>query len=91
MKIKTFLQLILLLYITFLLVQCKTSKEVTVALSAEEAEEFLAKEQKRKDKIAKKQKKLAYKSFWKMQTKTARKSIKRNAKRQKRIARAKKN
>jgi hypothetical protein len=90
MKIKTFIPFILLLHQTFLVVQCKAPKEPTGITSAEQAEEFLAKEQKKKSKIAKKEKKRAYKNYWKMQSKTAKKSIKRNAKRQKRIARAKK-
>ena len=90
MKIKTFMPFILLLQLTLLLVECKAPKDSSGITSAEQAEESLAKEQKKKSKIAKKEKKRAYKNYWKMQSKTAKKSIKRNAKRQKRIARAKK-
>ena len=90
MKIKTFMQFILLLHLTLLLVECKAPKDSSGVTTAEQAEEFLAKEQKRKSKIAKKEKKRAYKNYWKMQSKTAKKSIKRNAKRQIRIARGKK-
>lgn len=90
MKIKTFMQFILLLHITFMLLQCRAPKDSSGIKSVEQAEEILAKEQKKKNKIAKKEKKRAYKNYWKMQSKTAKKSINRNAKRQKRIARAKK-
>jgi len=84
------MQFILLLQLTLLLLQCKAPKDSSGVTSVEQAEELLAKEQKKKSKIAKKEKKRAYKNYWKMQSKTAKKSIKRNAKRQKRIARAKK-
>ena len=84
------MQFILLLQLTLLLVECKAPKDSSGATSVEQAEELLAKEQKKKSKIAKKEKKRAYKNYWKMQSKTAKKSIKRNAKLQKRIARAKK-
>jgi hypothetical protein len=90
MKIKTFLRLILLLCTFVLFHQCSVSKNKTAALTVEEAEDFLEKEERRKNKIVKKEKKRAYEKFWEMQTKAARKSIQRNAKNQKRIARAKK-
>ena len=90
MKIKTFIGLLLLLLMFTPQIQSCSPKIGETASSVEEATAILAKQAKAKSKIAHKAKKKAYKAYWKSQSKQARKSIKRNNRRQKKIARAKK-
>lgn len=88
MKIKTFLFAILLLLLN-VTVSCVSMKPGATPGSVEEAETLLAKQAKQKQKAAKKEQKIAYKHFWSLQSKAARKSIKKNKKRNKRFDRQK--
>lgn len=88
MKIKTLFAGLLLLFLFFQITGCRTPKVGETAATVEEAEKILAKQAKVKSKAAKKEQKKAYKHFWKLQSKEAKKSIKRNKRRQKKIARA---
>lgn len=63
---------------------CKSSD---LPESNEEIQKKLAKEKKKKAKAQKKIKKQEYKHFWSLQTKEARKSIRKNNRRQKKAAR----
>lgn len=87
MKIKTFLYSLLLLFVASNLVGCGSTKPDKLPATEEEAQEQLAKKAKKQAKAAKKEQKIAYKHFWSLQSKEAKKSIKRNKKMQKRIAR----
>lgn len=89
MKIKTFYTLLLLL-LALNLSSCKSRSDAG-NLSPEEVTARLEKENKVKAKSAKKAQKEAYKRYWSAQTKEARKSIKRNNRRAKRLARHRKN
>lgn len=88
MKIKTFYSVFLLL-LALNLSSCKSSSD-TGMMSPEEVTAQLEKKNKVKAKSAKKAQKEAYKRYWSAQTKEARKSIKRNNKRAKRLARHRK-
>ncbi len=88
MKIKTFYTAFLLL-LALNLTSCGSSKDSGM-MSNEQVQEQLAKENKNKAKAGKKLQKEAYKNYWRSQSKQARKSIKENARRQKRIARHRK-
>jgi hypothetical protein len=77
------------LFIVFLLLlgifsSCGSTKPGKTAASVEEAESIIAKERKKKGRIAKKQKRAAEKHYWSLQSKEAKKSIKRNKRRHKR-------
>lgn len=87
MKFKTLYLILLLSFTGILTFGCGVPKLGETPATVEETEKLLAKEQKKKNKIAKKEQKAAYKRFWSMQSKEARKSIKRNKKRQKKLAR----
>jgi hypothetical protein len=68
---------------------CKSSKAADdTPATVEEATKLLNKQNKKKAKKARKAQKQAYKEFWARQSKEARKSIKRNKHRQKRIEKA---
>lgn len=77
---------VLLLFI-WIAVSCGTKNPSNTPGTVEAAEKELAKRDKAQQKQAKKAKKEAYKHYWSLQSKEARKSIKQNLKRQKRIAR----
>jgi len=81
MNSKTFFTVFLLLLGIFS--SCGSSKPGKTA-SVEEAEYIIAKERKKKGRIAKKQKRAAEKHYWSLQSKEAKKSIKRNKRRHKR-------
>ncbi|MFK7786147.1 MAG: hypothetical protein AB8B56_13580 [Crocinitomicaceae bacterium] len=88
MKIKTFYTvLLLLLAINFS--SCKSSSDSGV-MTADEVTAQLEKKNKKQAKANKKLKKEAYKAYWSNQTKEARKSIRRNNRRAKRLARHRK-
>ena len=89
MKIKTIFHL-LLLFLILTIGSCASSGPGKTPASVEEAEKMLAKQDKERTKQAKKEQKEAYKRFWAMQSKDARKSIKQNKRRNKRLARMKK-
>ena len=89
MKIKTIYVLLLLSALT-LAPSCASKGPGATPATVEEAEKQLAKNQKKQSKIAKKEQKAAYKHYWSMQSKAARKSIKQSKKRQKRIAKHRK-
>ncbi len=63
---------------------CGSAKPGKTAATVEEAEAIIAKERKKKARIAKKQKRAAEKHYWSLQSKAAKKSIKRNKRRHKR-------
>lgn len=85
MKFKTIIHIVLLL-ITFSVVACASTKKIKNPESVEEAEAMLAKKGKADAKAAKKGKKASDKRYWSMQSKATKKSVKKNLKRQKRIA-----
>lgn len=89
MKFKTIFQLLLLLSV-LTISACASSGPGKTPSSVEEAEKMLAKQDKQRQKQAKKDQKEANKRFWAMQSKSARKSIKQNKRRNKRLARMKK-
>jgi hypothetical protein len=86
MKIKTNYAIVLLLF-SFGLANCGSSRPDKTPSTVAEAEKLMAQKQKKQARAAKKAKKQAYKIYWKAQTKEAKKSIKLNNRRQKRIAR----
>jgi len=86
MNSKTFFILFVLLLGIFS--SCGSTKPGKTPASVEEAESIIAKERKKKAKIAKKQKRAAEKHYWSLQSKEAKKSIKRNRRRHKREKRA---
>ena len=86
MKIKTNYPIVLLLF-ALSLTNCGSSRPDKTASTVAEAEKLMAQKQKKQAKSAKKAKRKAYKLYWKAQTKEAKKSIKLNKRRQKRIAR----
>ena len=86
MKFKTFFSLFLLLLTLNLSAGCGSRKNDAL-MSNEEVQAQLQKKEKVQAKAAKKAQKEAYKRYWNAQSKQARKSIKENAKRQKRMAR----
>jgi hypothetical protein len=88
MKFKTIFSVFLLL-IAFSFQNCASSKQIKNPESVEEAEAQLAKKAKADAKVAKKGKKEAQKRYWSMQSKEAKKSVKKNLKRQKKIAKQK--
>jgi len=90
MKIKTQFIIFLLLVLSLGLVDCASHKPGQTPGSVEEAEAVLAKQAKKNSKQAKKDQKAAYKHYWSLQSKEARKSIKQNKKRNKRMAKARK-
>lgn len=75
---------VLLLSVLF---ACGSKNPANTPGTVEAAEKELAKRDKAQQKQAKKAKKQAYKHYWSLQTKEAKKSIKKNLRRQKRIAR----
>ena len=85
MKIKTICATLLLLFAS-LQTGCASSGPGKTPATVEEAEKQIAKKQKKSAREAKKVQKEAYKRFWKMQTKEARKSIKKNERRQRKLA-----
>ena len=89
MNIKTFITLLLLLSLP-LLEGCSSTKPGQTPATVEDAEKMLAKQSKAKQKQAKKETKAAQKHFWSLQSKEARKSIKKNKRHNKRFAKAKK-
>jgi gas vesicle protein len=89
MNIKTFLQ-VLLLFGILSLQSCSSTKPGQTAATVEDAEKMLAKQAKANAKQAKKDTKAAQKHFWSLQSKEAKKSIKKNKRRNKRLARARK-
>ena len=89
MKFRTFLSLFLLLLTINLSAGCGSRKNDAL-MSNEEVQAQLEKEGKVKAKAAKKAQKEAHKRYWNAQSKQARKSIKENLKRQKRMARHRK-
>lgn len=89
MNIKTFLLLLLLLGASTL-PSCSSTQPGQTPATVEDAEKMLAKQAKAKSKQAKKETKAAQKHFWSLQSKEARKSIKKNKRRNKRLARARK-
>ena len=89
MKIKTIFSAFLLL-IAFSLTDCASSKVGKNPASVEEAEAALAKKRKKEGKAAKKAKKESEKRYWDLQSKETKKSVKKNLKRQKKIAKQKK-
>ena len=86
MKFKTIF-IVLLLFLSGLTESCVGSKVQKTPSTVEEAEKILAAKQKKQAKANKKAQKEAHKRYWNAQTPEARKSIKKNKKRQKRIAR----
>jgi DNA-directed RNA polymerase subunit F len=90
MKIKTLFGFLLLLFLVFNSTSCGSAKVGENPATVAEAEEILAKKTKKQNKIAKKEKRKAYKAYWNKQSKDAHKSVKRNAKRQRKLARQKK-
>jgi len=83
MKIKTIFFQCLLFAFIISATSCGASKEGANPENVEEAEKLLAKKNKKAAKDAKKLRKEAYKSHWDLQSKEAKKSIKRNEKRHK--------
>jgi hypothetical protein len=90
MKIKTQFIVFLLLVFSLTLSNCASLKPGQTPGSVEEAEAVLAKQAKKNSKEAKKAQKAAYKHYWSLQSKEARKSIIQNKKRNKRMAKARK-
>ena len=80
MKFKTIF-IILLLFVGFNTVSCASKRAAKNPESVEEAEKQLAKNRKKASKDGKKLRKQAYKAHWDLQSKEAKKSIKRNKKR----------
>lgn len=89
MKIKTIYTTLLLL-VALNLMSCGSKSPSNALMSPEEIEKSLAKDKKRKGKAGKKAQKEAYKHYWSLQSKEARKSIKKNDRRQKKAARKRK-
>ena len=89
MKIQTFFYTCLLL-LTFQLTACRSASPDKAPATVEEAEKQLAKKRKKEAKASKRELRKAKKEFWKRQSKTARKSVKKNARRQRKIERQKK-
>ena len=88
MKIKTFYTAFLLL-LAMNFSSCKSSSDSGM-MSPEEVTAQLEKKKKKEAKAAKKLQKEAYKVYWSNQTKEARKSIRKNNRRAKRLARHRK-
>jgi hypothetical protein len=88
MKIKTFYT-VFLLFLALNLSSCKSSSDSGM-MSPEEVTAQLEKKNKVQAKAAKKAQKEAHKRYWNAQTKEARKSVKRNHRRAKRLARHRK-
>lgn len=84
MKFQTIIIGILLFTMTLGVQSCKSS-DLTPSNDAIQKE--LAKENKKKVRAQKKLKKKEYKHFWSLQTKEAKKSIRKNRRRQKKAAR----
>lgn len=87
MNIKTFLILLLLLGLSTVQ-SCSSTQPGQTPATVEDAEKMLAKQAKANAKQAKKDTKAAQKHFWSLQSKEAKKSIKKNKRRNKRMARA---
>lgn len=86
MKLRTILQLFLLCGL-FIFGGGSVSASYAQDGSVAKAEKTIAKRRKKEAKVAKKEAKQAKKAFWSRQSKEARKSIKRNQKRQKKAMR----
>lgn len=84
MKIQTIIIGLLLFTLTLGFQSCKSSELPT---SDYEVQKQLHKEKKKKARAQKKIQKEEYKRFWSMQTKEAKKSIRKNNRRQKKAAR----
>lgn len=80
------LKIFVLLFVSVLF-SCGSKNPGNTPSTVEAAEKELAKRERIQAKEAKKAKKAAYKHYWSLQSKERRKSIKKNLKRQKRIAR----
>ena len=87
MKIQTIIIGVLLFTLTIGFQSCKSSD---LPPSDFEVQKELAKEKKKKARAQTKIKKEEYKRFWSMQTKEAKKSIRKNKRRQKKAARKRK-
>ena len=86
MKFKTiFTVLLLLSFVT--LTNCASQGPGKTPATVEEAQKLYEKEKKKKKKIASKEKKAADKRYWNLQSKEAKKSIRKNRRRQKKLAR----
>ncbi|MDG1429776.1 MAG: hypothetical protein P8P87_12925 [Crocinitomicaceae bacterium] len=90
MKIKTIYTTLLLL-LAINLISCGSKGPDNALMTPEEIEKSLAKDKKKKAKAGKKAQKEAYKHYWSLQTKEAKKSIKKNNRRQKKAARKRNN
>lgn len=77
----------LLLFCCLNLNACASPKVGATPGSAAEAQKIMAKENKGKQKKAEKAKKASHKRYWSLQSKQAKASIKRNNKRQRKLAR----
>jgi predicted small lipoprotein YifL len=86
MKIKTFYGVLLLL-LAINISSCGSKGPESALMSPEQIEKSMEKDKKQKAKAGNKAQKESYKRYWGAQSKEAKKSIKENAKRQKRIAR----
>ncbi|MFT5860158.1 MAG: putative small lipoprotein YifL [Flavobacteriaceae bacterium] len=86
MKIKT-LYTILLLFVGLNFASCGSKGPASALMTPEQIEKSLAKDKKKKAKAGKKASKDAYKHYWSLQSKDAKKSIKRNDRARKRVAR----
>lgn len=84
MKIQTIIIGLLLFTVTLGVSSCKSSD---LPPSNDEIQAELSKDKKKTARAQKKIKKEEYKRFWSMQTKEARKSIRKNNRRQKKAAR----
>ncbi len=90
MKFRTIF-LLFLLFAGTQVVSCGSKNPESTAITVEDAEKQLAKQEKKRVKAANREKKRAHKHYWSLQTKDARKSIKKNYRRQKKAARKRKN
>ncbi len=89
MKFKTIYSILLLLCLS-MNTGCGSTKPSKTPATVEEAEKQIAKQQKKSSREAKKVQKEAEKHYWSLQSKEAKKSVKQNLKRQKRITRHRK-
>jgi hypothetical protein len=80
----------LLLFCTLNITSCGASKAGATGGSVAEAEEIMAQKNKAKQKEAAKAKKASHKRYWSLQSKAAKKSVKKNLKRQRKLARQRK-
>ncbi len=86
MKIKTIYTTLLLL-VSLNIISCGSKSPSNALMTPDEIEKSLAKDKKKKAKAGNKAQKEAYKHYWSLQTKEAKKSIKKNDRRQKKAAR----